>query len=72
MLEWAAMPSYQGIFPTQELNPGLRHCRRILYHPNHKGSPRTLEWAAFPFSRGSSQASDQTWVSFIAGGFFTS
>ena len=22
----------QGIFPTQGLNPGLRHCRQILYH----------------------------------------
>jgi len=21
----------QGIFPTQGLNPGLPHCRRILY-----------------------------------------
>ena len=31
---------------------------------------RTLGWAAIPFSRGSSQARDQTWVSFIAGGFF--
>ena len=32
---------------------------------------RILEWAAFPFSRGSSQPRDQTWVSHIAGGFFT-
>ena len=29
----------QGIFPTQVLNPGLPHCRWILYHPSHKGSP---------------------------------
>ena len=34
----------QGIFPTQELNPGLLNCRRILYQLNHKGSPRILEW----------------------------
>ena len=33
---------------------------------------RILESAAFPFSRGSSQAQDQTQVSYIAGGFFTS
>ena len=33
---------------------------------------RTLEWVAFPFSRGSSQLRDQTLVSHIAGGFFTS
>ena len=33
---------------------------------------RILEWVAFPFSRGSSQPRDQTQVSHIAGGFFTS
>ena len=34
---------------------------------------RTLEWVAFPFSRGSSQTRDQTHQVFhIAGGFFTS
>ena len=29
----------QGIFPTQGWNPGLLHCRRILYHLSHQGSP---------------------------------
>ena len=33
---------------------------------------RILEWVAFPFSRGSSQPRDQTRVSCIADGFFTS
>ena len=28
----------QGIFPTQGSNPGLLHCRLILYHPSHQGS----------------------------------
>ena len=28
----------QGILPTQGLNPGLPHCRRILYQVSHKGS----------------------------------
>ena len=32
---------------------------------------KILEWAPIPFSRGSSQQRDQTWVSFIAGRFFT-
>ena len=32
---------------------------------------RILEWVAIPFSRGSSQARDQTWVSCIAGRFLT-
>ena len=33
---------------------------------------RIPEWVAFPFSRGSSQPRDQTQVSHIADGFFTS
>ena len=33
---------------------------------------KILEWVAFPFSWGSSQPRDQTQVSHIAGGFFTS
>ena len=32
---------------------------------------RTLEWVAIPFSRGSSRPRDWTWVSCIAGRFFT-
>jgi len=28
----------QGIFPTQGSNPGLLHCRQILYHLSHQGS----------------------------------
>ena len=31
----------QGIFPTQGLNPGLPHCRQILYHLSHQGSQFT-------------------------------
>ena len=29
----------QGIFPIQGLNPGLLHCRQILHHLSHQGSP---------------------------------
>ena len=29
----------QGIFPTQGFNPGLLHCRQILYQLNYQGSP---------------------------------
>ena len=61
----------QGIFPTQASNPGLLHCRQILYQLSHKGSPRILEWIAYPFSRGSSWPRNQTRVSCMAGGFFT-
>ena len=28
----------QGIFPTQGLNPGLSHCRWIVYHLSHQGN----------------------------------
>ena len=60
----------QGIFPSQELNPGLPHCRQILYQLSHKRSPRIPEWVAYPFSRGSSSSRNQTRVSCIASGFF--
>ena len=43
----------QGSFPTQGLNPGLPHCRRILYQLSHKGSPRTLEWGMMLSYQGS-------------------
>ena len=62
----------QGISPIQRLNPGLLHCRQILYQLSHKGSPRILEWVAYPFSSGSSRPRNQMGVSCIAGGFFTS
>ena len=62
---------FQGIFPTWRSNPGLLHCRHIPYQLKHQGSPRILEWVAYPFSRGSSQPRRWTRVSCIAGGFFT-
>ena len=61
----------QRIFPIHGWNPGLRHCRKILYQLSHKGSPRIPEWVAYPFSRGSSQPRNSTGVSCIAGGLFT-
>ena len=32
----------QGIFLTQGLNPGLLHCRQLLYNLTHQGSPSHL------------------------------
>ena len=32
----------QGIFPTQGSKLGLLHCRWILYHLSHQGSPKQL------------------------------
>ena len=39
ILKWAAMPSSKGIFLTQGLNPGLPHCRQILYQLSYQRSP---------------------------------
>ena len=61
----------QRIFPTQGSISGLLHCRWIVYQLSHKGSPRTLEWVAYPFSSGSSQPGNLTGVSCLAGRFFT-
>ena len=61
----------QEIFPTQDLNPGLPHCRQILYQLSHKGGPRILQWVAYPFSSRSSQPRNRTGVSCTEGGFFT-
>ena len=37
---WVGRLSFlQGIFPTQQSNPGLLHYRRILYQLSHKRSP---------------------------------
>ena len=56
-LEVKVAQSYQTLFNTMDLG--------IL-------QARILEWAAFPFSRGSPQPRDRTQVSHIAGRFFTS
>ena len=34
--EYWSIPFSRGIFPTQRSNPGLLHCRRILYCLSHK------------------------------------
>ena len=61
----------QGIFLTQRLSPALLHCRQILCHLSYKGSPRILEWVAYPISLRSSQSRNWTSIFCIAGGFFT-
>ena len=49
----------QGIFLTQESNPGLLHCRQIFYQLSYKGSPsdacsRVLICISMILSRGTS------------------
>ena len=71
ILKWVAMPSSRGTF-----RPRGRNCiskvscfgRQALYYWCHLGSPR--EWVAIPFSTGSSQSRDWTWVSWTVGEFF--
>ena len=109
-IEVGSLSLLQRIFPTQGSNPGLSHCRQIIYQLSQKGSSklsprgcgggglvvkscptdcdpmdynlpgssvhgilqeRILEWIAISFSRGFSQPRNQTWVSWIAGRFFT-
>ena len=38
ILAWVSVSLLQGIFPTQGSNPGLRHCRQIIYQLSHKRS----------------------------------
>ena len=40
ILEWVAMPSSRGVFPTWGLNLGLSYCGRILYYLSDQGSPK--------------------------------
>ena len=41
-----------GDLPNPGINPGLLHCKWILYQLSHKRSPRILEWVAVTFPRG--------------------
>ena len=45
----------QGIFPTQGSNPGLLHCRRILYRLSHQGSQENFNFVLGTFFRPSRQ-----------------
>ena len=51
-LEWVAMPCPPpSVLPNAGIKSGLPHCRQILYHLNHQGSPKILQWVAYSFSR---------------------
>ena len=41
----------QGIFPMQWSNPGLLHCRQILYCLSHQGSPQDYSEGEWEISR---------------------
>ena len=42
--KWSGLPfPSPGIFPTQGSNPGLLHCRQILYHLSYQGKPHAAK-----------------------------
>ena len=56
ILKWLAFPSLlQWIFPNPGIKPRSPALQWILYQLSHQGSPRILEWVAYPFSSGSSR-----------------
>ena len=70
---WSGLPSVlQGIFPTQGSNPGLPHCRQILYCLSTGEAwcmKRYLAAAVFAASVVTAQAQDIVDVAVGAGGF---
>ena len=52
----------QGIIPTEGLNPGLSHCRQILYHLSQQERPRKLECIAYPFLQEISPTEASNWA----------
>ena len=61
----------QWIFPTQESNQGLLHCRQVLYQWVTREALRILKCIVMSSSRGSSEPRDWTQVFCITDGFFT-
>ena len=64
---WSGLP-----FPSPKVKWKVTHATHMDYTDHEILQVRILDWVAIPFSRGSSQPRDQTQVSCIAGGFFTS
>ena len=71
ILERVAVPFSRGIFPTQGSNPGLPHCRWILYQLSPPGKPKNIGVGSLSLLQGIFLTQGSNWVSCIAGGFFT-
>ena len=61
-------PTWDCMVKVTQSCPSLCNTRNYTVHGILQD--RILEWVAFPFSRGSSQPSNRTQVSHIAGSFF--
>ena len=66
---WALSYATWKKVKVAQLCPTL--CDPVDYTVREIFQARTLEWVAFPFSRGSSKSRNRTRISCIAGGFFT-
>ena len=70
------MPQWGNIFYRRSLKSCLTLCNPMEYSPSTSSvhgvlQAGILKWVAIPFSKGSSRPRDWTWVSHIAGRFFT-
>ena len=53
---WSGLPfPPPGHLPNSGIKPRSPELQAYFYQLSHQGSPRKLEWVAYPFSRGSSQ-----------------
>ena len=69
---WSGLPfSFPGDLPNPGIEPRSPALQADSLPAEPRGSPRILEWVAYPFSSGSSRPRNRTRVSCIAGGFFT-
>ena len=69
---WSGYPfPSPGDLPNSGTEPRSPALQGDFYQLSHKGSPRTVDWVAYPFSRGSSWSRNWTRISCIAGVFFT-
>ena len=50
--EWVAFPNARASSQSRDRTQVSRKCRQILSQLSHRGSPRILEWVAYPFSSG--------------------
>ena len=53
ILEWVAVPFSRGSSQPRGSNPGLPHCRRILYQLSHQGRPPKGEYKYLPIMENS-------------------
>jgi len=71
ILKWVVFPFSRGSSPTQGSNPGLPHCRQVLYQLSHKGKPKNTGVGSLSLFQWIFLTQESNQVSCIAGGFFT-